>query len=150
MSLAHMSCPQGPGETIFVMIMSGLLHAFGLLAPLWRCGVALVAKVQGCRDTSKDKGAHLEASNTPKGHDIATAFSSSSTTPLCRYRPSTKNPEQGGTAAQVLGRINTILDRLFSVVPKATVRGIDDSCSSFFVNPRNGIRGISISALSVR
>jgi hypothetical protein len=37
------------------------------------------------------------------------------------YRPSTKNKEQGGTAAQVVARINTILDRLYTVVPDATV-----------------------------
>jgi lysophospholipase L1-like esterase len=37
------------------------------------------------------------------------------------YRPSTKNPEKGGTAEQVVGRIGTLLQRLFAVVPNATV-----------------------------
>ena len=37
------------------------------------------------------------------------------------YGQSTKNPILGGNVSQVLGRINLIMRRLFSVVPHATV-----------------------------
>eukprot|EP00037_Helgoeca_nana_P026019 m.289708 g.289708 ORF g.289708 m.289708 type:complete len:290 (-) comp27112_c0_seq7:132-1001(-) len=37
------------------------------------------------------------------------------------YRPSTKNPEKGGNVTQVLGRINSLLDQLYAVVPNVTV-----------------------------
>ena len=37
------------------------------------------------------------------------------------YRNTTANPDQGGTPAQVLDRIGTLLDRLYAVVPGVTV-----------------------------
>jgi lysophospholipase L1-like esterase len=58
--------------------------------------------------------------------DSATAYKPDVVLLMCGtndlwYRPSTKNPEQGGTPDQVLERINSILDRLYAVVPDATV-----------------------------
>jgi len=35
----------GPGETVVVMITSGLLHSFGFLNPVWNAGVALAVKL---------------------------------------------------------------------------------------------------------
>eukprot|EP00040_Diaphanoeca_grandis_P026690 m.149863 g.149863 ORF g.149863 m.149863 type:complete len:331 (+) comp30687_c0_seq1:457-1449(+) len=58
--------------------------------------------------------------------DSATAYKPDVVMLMCGtndlwYRPSTKNPDKGGTAEQVVARINKILTNLFAVVPNATV-----------------------------